>query len=205
VGHKRSFPCSVFSQAVNAIPVSHVGRVVTVPAPSICPAAGCWPKPCCRARSCWLCAPLVTEACCPRHAAFLFLPEELAVRKSMIWGYECCVMCDREDTLLWSQDWDAVFVCWGRFWGCFLFLSAFLPSSISLVTILPWRRWELVLKNTLQLGLLNKTLFYGSEKFCPSSLTQDLNRRRCPGFGWDRVSFPPSSCCVLDLEWEECG
>jgi len=21
----------------------------------------------------------------------------------------------------------------------------------------------------------------------------------CPGFSWDRVNFPPSSCCVLDL------
>jgi len=26
----------------------------------------------------------------------------------------------------------------------------------------------------------------------------------CPGFGWDRVNFPPSICCVLDLAGEEC-
>jgi len=26
----------------------------------------------------------------------------------------------------------------------------------------------------------------------------------CPGFGWDRVNFPLSSCCVLDLVPEEC-
>ena len=25
----------------------------------------------------------------------------------------------------------------------------------------------------------------------------------CPGFSWDRVNFPPSSSCVLDLVWEE--
>jgi len=27
----------------------------------------------------------------------------------------------------------------------------------------------------------------------------------CPGYGWDRVNFPPSSCRVLDLVWEECS
>ena len=26
---------------------------------------------------------------------------------------------------------------------------------------------------------------------------------RCPGFDWDRVNFPPSSCCVLVLVQEE--
>ena len=26
----------------------------------------------------------------------------------------------------------------------------------------------------------------------------------CPGFGWDGVNFPPSSCCVLDLVRDEC-
>ena len=26
----------------------------------------------------------------------------------------------------------------------------------------------------------------------------------CPGFGWDRVNFPPGSCCVSDLVPEEC-
>jgi len=26
----------------------------------------------------------------------------------------------------------------------------------------------------------------------------------CPGFGWDRVSFPCSSCHVVDLVPEEC-
>jgi len=25
-----------------------------------------------------------------------------------------------------------------------------------------------------------------------------------PGFGWYRVIFPPSSCCVFDLIQEEC-
>ena len=26
----------------------------------------------------------------------------------------------------------------------------------------------------------------------------------CPGFGWAKVNFPPSSCCGLDLVLEEC-
>jgi len=26
--------------------------------------------------------------------------------------------------------------------------------------------------------------------------------KHCLGFGWDRVNFPPSSCCVLDLVGE---
>ena len=26
----------------------------------------------------------------------------------------------------------------------------------------------------------------------------------CPGFGWKRVNFAPSSCCVLDFVQEEC-
>jgi len=25
------------------------------------------------------------------------------------------------------------------------------------------------------------------------------SERTCPGFGWVRVNFPPSSCCILDL------
>jgi len=27
----------------------------------------------------------------------------------------------------------------------------------------------------------------------------------CPDFGWDRVNFPPSSFCVLDLVCKECS
>jgi len=27
----------------------------------------------------------------------------------------------------------------------------------------------------------------------------DIMRNHCPGFGWDRVNFSPSNCCVLDL------
>jgi len=27
---------------------------------------------------------------------------------------------------------------------------------------------------------------------------------KSPGFGWDRVNFPPRTCCVLDLVWEQC-
>jgi len=34
--------------------------------------------------------------------------------------------------------------------------------------------------------------------YCPFILTC------CPGFGWDRVNFLPSGCCVLDSVWEEC-
>ena len=31
-----------------------------------------------------------------------------------------------------------------------------------------------------------------------------FNKQYYPGFGRDRVNFPLSSCCVLDLVWEEC-
>jgi len=47
------------------------------------------------------------------------------------------------------------------------------------------------------------------------SFTQEITQRICenvdlsklldgPGFGWERVNFSPSSCCVLDLVGEEC-
>jgi len=32
----------------------------------------------------------------------------------------------------------------------------------------------------------------------------EKNQAKCPGFGWDRVNFPLSSCCILDLVEEEC-
>jgi len=41
----------------------------------------------------------------------------------------------------------------------------------------------------------------------PSFQTVQTRRRviKFPGFSWDRVNFLPSSCCVLDLVWEECS
>jgi len=28
---------------------------------------------------------------------------------------------------------------------------------------------------------------------------ENCNGESCLGFDWDRVNFPPSSCCVMDL------
>jgi len=44
------------------------------------------------------------------------------------------------------------------------------------------------------------------DKMClfHSAMPSQMALLYCPGFGWDRVNFPPSSCCVLDLVPEEC-
>jgi len=31
-----------------------------------------------------------------------------------------------------------------------------------------------------------------------------MSQNQSPDFGWDIINFLPSSCCGMDLVWEEC-
>lgn len=112
---------------------------------------------------------VLSASCCLFYQKSFLVRNQWPEFMNTVWYMTGKILCCKVRTGM--QSWSAE--CSSEdayFFFCFFFLS-----SISLITILLWRRWELILQNTLQLGLLIKSLFYGSEKFCPSSLTQDLN------------------------------
>jgi len=54
---------------------------------------------------------------------------------------------------------------------------------------------QLYLRNTLRLASFERKVL--------DQMTVEV-LSNCPSFSWERANFLPSSCCVLDLVFEEC-